>query len=155
MDNKVVKIILAILLPPAAAYLQVGLTTHFWINLALTLLGGIPGTFHHLYFSGTPVSITAIGATFSALEVVPLVLIGKEALDTLRVQRRAAWMERYRWPLRFFLGVTFWNLVGAGLFGFLINPISCYYCFSRSGELQCVVAEVIIRMDVVALREIR
>src|SRR5262249_37244675 len=38
------------------------------------------------------------------------------------------WMERYRWPVRFFVGVAFWNLVGAGLFGFLINPpIALYY----------------------------
>jgi nitric oxide reductase subunit B len=103
-------------------------TRAFLASTTIFLLGGIPGTFHHLYFSGTPVSVTAIGAMFSALEVVPLVLIGKEALDTLRVQRRAAWMDRYRWPLRFFVGVAFWNLVGAGLFGFLINPpIALYY----------------------------
>jgi nitric oxide reductase subunit B len=103
-------------------------TRAFLASTTIFLLGGIPGTFHHLYFSGTPVSITAIGAMFSALEVVPLVLIGKEALDTMRVQRRASWMDRYRWPLRFFLGVAFWNLVGAGLFGFLINPpIALYF----------------------------
>ena len=35
---------------------------------------------------------------------------------------------RYRWPIMFFLAVSFWNLVGAGLFGFLINPpLSLYY----------------------------
>ena len=95
---------------------------------ALFLLGGIPGTFHHLYFSGTPTSIMAIGATFSALEVVPLVLIGLEAFHTYRLQHAASWMRRYRWPLRFFVGVAFWNLVGAGLFGFMINPpIALYY----------------------------
>ncbi|MEZ4650079.1 MAG: nitric-oxide reductase large subunit [Candidatus Eisenbacteria bacterium] len=95
---------------------------------ALFLLGGIPGTFHHLYFSGTPTPIMAIGATFSALEVVPLVLIGLEAFETYRMQHAAPWMRRYRWPIRFFLGVAFWNLVGAGLFGFLINPpIALYY----------------------------
>jgi nitric oxide reductase subunit B len=92
------------------------------------LVGGIPGTFHHLYFSGTPVSIMAIGATFSALEVVPLALIGFEAWDTYKVSRGATWMTTYRWPVRFFLGVAFWNLVGAGIFGFLINPpIALYY----------------------------
>ncbi|MCA9750906.1 MAG: cbb3-type cytochrome c oxidase subunit I, partial [Gemmatimonadetes bacterium] len=95
---------------------------------ALFLLGGIPGTFHHLYFSGTPTPIMAIGATFSALEVVPLVLIGIEAFQTYRLQRAAPWMQRYRWPIRFFVGVAFWNLVGAGLFGFLINPpLALYY----------------------------
>jgi nitric oxide reductase subunit B len=92
------------------------------------LLGGIPGTFHHLYFSGTPISITAIGSVFSALEVVPLVLIGREAMETLRMRRRTPWMARYRWPLTFFVAVAFWNLVGAGLFGFLINPpIALYF----------------------------
>ncbi|MCA9728341.1 MAG: cbb3-type cytochrome c oxidase subunit I, partial [Candidatus Eisenbacteria bacterium] len=95
---------------------------------AIFLIGGIPGTFHHLYFSGTPTPIMAIGATFSALEVVPLVLIGMEAFQTYRMQRLSPWMGRYRWPLRFFLGVAFWNLVGAGLFGFLINPpLALYY----------------------------
>ena len=95
---------------------------------ALFLLGGIPGTFHHLYFSGTPTSIMAIGATFSALEVVPLVLIGLEAFQTSRMQTAAPWMRRHRWPIRFFVGTAFWNLVGAGLFGFLINPpIALYY----------------------------
>ncbi|MEZ6037883.1 MAG: nitric-oxide reductase large subunit [Planctomycetota bacterium] len=102
-------------------------TRGFLASTALFLLGGIPGTFHHLYFSGTPVSVTAIGATFSALEVVPLVLIGREALETLRAGRAADWMAKYRWPLRCFVGVAFWNLVGAGLFGFLINPPIALY----------------------------
>jgi len=95
---------------------------------AIFLVGGIPGTFHHLYFSGTPVSIMAVGATFSALEVVPLALIGFEAWDTFRLSKRAEWMRKYRMPIRFFLGVAFWNLVGAGLFGFMINPpIALYF----------------------------
>ncbi|HEX5957993.1 MAG TPA: nitric-oxide reductase large subunit, partial [Hyphomicrobiaceae bacterium] len=95
---------------------------------ALFLFAGIPGTFHHLYFSGTPTSIMAVGAAFSALEVVPLVLIGLEAFNTYRMQHATPWMQRYRWPIRFLVGVAFWNLVGAGLFGFLINPpIALYY----------------------------
>ena len=95
---------------------------------ALFLFAGIPGTFHHLYFSGTPTSIMAIGASFSALEVVPLVLIGIEAFQTSRMQTAAPWMRKYRWPIRFFVGVAFWNLVGAGVFGFLINPpLALYY----------------------------
>ena len=95
---------------------------------ALFLFGGIPGTFHHLYFSGTPTPIMAIGATFSALEVIPLVLLGFEAFATWRKQHAAPWMLRYRWPIVFFVGVAFWNFVGAGLFGFLINPpLALYY----------------------------
>ncbi len=70
----------------------------------------------------------AIGASFSALEVVPLVLVGFEAFATLRAGRAAAWTRRYRWPINFFVGVAFWNFVGAGLFGFMINPpIALYY----------------------------
>ena len=95
---------------------------------AIYLVGGIPGTFHHLYFSGTPISVMAVGASFSALEVVPLALIGYEAYETHEKLEMAAWMEKYRWPIKFFMGVAFWNLVGAGIFGFLINPpISLYY----------------------------
>jgi len=96
-------------------------------STAIFLAAGIPGTFHHLYFTGTPVSVTAIGATFSALEVVPLVLIGFEAAKTARMVDRAPWMDELRWPIQFFVGVAFWNLVGAGLFGFLINPPAALY----------------------------
>jgi uncharacterized membrane protein YqaE (UPF0057 family) len=42
----ILKIIFAFLLPPVTAWLQVGITTHFWISIALTLLGGIPGILH-------------------------------------------------------------------------------------------------------------
>jgi len=95
---------------------------------AIFLLGGIPGTFHHLYFSGTPVSIMAIGSVFSALEVVPLVLIGHEAWKNRQLGLAAPWAATYRWPIACFLAVAFWNLVGAGVFGFLINPpIALYY----------------------------
>jgi len=46
---KIVKIILAILLPPVAAFMQVGLTTHFWINIILTLCFAFPGMIHALW----------------------------------------------------------------------------------------------------------
>jgi nitric oxide reductase subunit B len=92
------------------------------------LTGGILGTLHHLYFSGTTEGVIAIGAMMSALEVVPLVLLGFEAVDTYRQRRAVAWMRAYHWPVMFFVAVAFWNLVGAGLFGFIINPpISLYY----------------------------
>lgn len=92
------------------------------------LFGGIIGTFHHLYFSGTPTSVMALGATFSALEVVPLVLVGFEAYHNLTLSRAAEWIRAYKWPIYCFVAVAFWNLVGAGIFGFLINPpIALYY----------------------------
>jgi uncharacterized membrane protein YqaE (UPF0057 family) len=46
---KVVKIILAIILPPVAAFMQVGLSTHFWINLILSLCFVVPGIIHALW----------------------------------------------------------------------------------------------------------
>ncbi|HWQ36680.1 MAG TPA: nitric-oxide reductase large subunit [Blastocatellia bacterium] len=92
------------------------------------LSGGIIGTFHHLYFSGTPNVVLALGATFSALEVVPLVLIGFEAWENIRLARARNWLTACRWPIWFFVSVAFWNFVGAGLFGFLINPpIALYF----------------------------
>src|SRR5262249_55789299 len=88
----------------------------------LYLAGGIIGTNHHLYFSGTPTAALAWGATLSALEVVPLVLIGYQAMKDLKISRRTEWARKYRWPIYFFIAVGFWNLVGAGIFGFMINP---------------------------------
>lgn len=43
------RIVLAIFLPPVAAFLTVGIGLHFWINILLTLLGGIPGMVHALW----------------------------------------------------------------------------------------------------------
>jgi nitric oxide reductase subunit B len=95
------------------------------------LSGGIIGTFHHLYFSGANATVIALGAVFSALEVVPLVLIGFEAWENIRLARRrdhANWVSAYKWPIYFFVAVAFWNFVGAGVFGFLINPpVALYY----------------------------
>ena len=92
------------------------------------MAGGVLGTLHHLYFAGTPTAVLALGASFSALEVVPLAYIGFEAYHTFKLGRATPWMERYRWPIMFFTAVAFWNLVGAGLFGFLINPpLPLYY----------------------------
>jgi nitric oxide reductase subunit B len=97
-------------------------------STVIFLSGGIIGTFHHLYFAGTQTPILALGATFSALEVVPLVLIGSEAWQNIRLSRAKAWLVTYRWPIYFFVAVAFWNFVGAGLLGFLINPpIALYY----------------------------
>ncbi|CDM24864.1 nitric-oxide reductase large subunit [Castellaniella defragrans] len=97
-------------------------------SAVLFMLGGTPGTLHHLYFSGTTTPIMAIAASFSALEVVPLVVLGYEAWENWRLKDRAPWMENLRWPLKFFVAVAFWNMLGAGVFGFMVNPpIALYY----------------------------
>ncbi|SFE01666.1 nitric-oxide reductase large subunit [Thermophagus xiamenensis] len=103
-------------------------TTTVLFSTIIFLTGGILGTFHHLYFTGTPVAVMALGASFSALEVVPLVLMGYEAYHNLGIARAREWVKTYRWPIYFFVAVAFWNFLGAGIFGFLINPpIALYY----------------------------
>ncbi|HVN48377.1 MAG TPA: nitric-oxide reductase large subunit [Bacteroidota bacterium] len=98
------------------------------LSSTVYLSGGIIGTLHHLYFSGTPTPILAFGAVFSALEVVPLVLAGFEAWENIKLSRAAEWIKNYKWPIYFFISVAFWNMIGAGLFGFMINPpIALYY----------------------------
>jgi len=98
------------------------------LSATIFLSGGIIGTCHHLYFSGTPMVALAWGSVFSALEVVPLTLVAYSALDDLRRGKLTSWARRYQWPIYFFVAVAFWNMVGAGLFGFMINPpIALYY----------------------------
>ncbi|MDT7526001.1 MULTISPECIES: nitric-oxide reductase large subunit [Idiomarinaceae] len=103
-------------------------TTATLASASLFMLGGVPGTFHHLYFAGTTTPVMAVGATFSALEVVPLIVLGYEAWENWSLQRKAEWMQRIKWPLMCFVAVAFWNMLGAGVLGFMINPpISLYY----------------------------
>src|SRR4051812_33341138 len=98
------------------------------LSSTIFLAGGIIGTLHHLYFSGTPTFVLGLGSVFSALEVVPLLFVGFEAWQNLQLSKARLWVRHYRWPIYFFVAVAFWNLVGAGLFGFMINPpIALYY----------------------------
>lgn len=102
--------------------------TTVYLVVTLYLGSGIIGTFHHVYWAGTPAPIMALGGVFSALEVVPLTLLGLEVARNMRVIETAGPKYEYRWPLYFFIAVAFWNLVGAGVFGFLLNPpIVLYY----------------------------
>lgn len=96
-------------------------------SCTLFLFGGIIGTMHHLYFTGTPTGVLALGAVFSALEVIPLTLVGAEAAENLKLSEARPWLRPFRWPILFFVCVSFWNLLGAGVFGFLINPPAALY----------------------------
>ena len=103
-------------------------TTSVLFSTIIFLSGGILGTFHHLYFSATPTGVLALGATFSALEIVPLVLIGMEAYHNYKLSKATKWIEDYKWPIYCFIAMCFWNFLGAGIFGFAINPpIALYY----------------------------
>ena len=118
----------------ALIFTRLGLIRASTANTAIVLetivflFGGILGTLHHLYFTGTPTSVIAVGAMFSALEVVPLALVGLEGYRNYQRSHSAPWLEAYRWPIYCFIAVGFWNTVGAGLLGFAINPpIALYY----------------------------
>jgi len=103
-------------------------TQNVLLATIIFMSGGIIGTFHHLYFTGTPKAVMALGATFSALEVVPLTLIGYEAYHNYKVSKSTKWIVDYKWPIYFMIAVAFWNFLGAGIFGFIINPpIALYY----------------------------
>lgn len=45
----IVKILFALFLPPIGAFLQVGVSMHLFLNILLTLLGGLPGVVHALW----------------------------------------------------------------------------------------------------------
>jgi len=103
-----------------------------FLDVILYSAGGVLGTMHHLYFSGTPVEHMALGAFFSALEVIPLTFLTVEAWTFLqlgsRQQTRSSAPFPHRWAVMFLVAVGFWNFVGAGVFGFLINlPIVSYF----------------------------
>ncbi len=98
------------------------------LTAIIYLTGGVIGTCHHLYFSGTPTVALAFGSVFSALEVVPLILISFAAVEDLSMTKKSEWVRFYKWPIYFFVAVAFWNFLGAGIFGFMINPpIALYY----------------------------
>jgi nitric oxide reductase subunit B len=112
-------------------------TRLIYLDVILYSVGGVVGTMHHLYFSGAPAIHMAFGAFFSAMEVIPLVLLTYEAWRFMRLGGARPGEsvintsdERFphRWAVMFLVAVGFWNFVGAGIFGFLINlPIVSYW----------------------------
>jgi nitric oxide reductase subunit B len=110
---------------------RVALTVIF-LDILLYSAGGVIGTMHHLYFSGEPAEHMALGAVFSAAEVIPLTFLTVEAWSFLqlgaRQESRSQTPFPHRWAVMFLVAVGFWNFLGAGIFGFLINlPIVSYY----------------------------
>jgi nitric oxide reductase subunit B len=110
---------------------RIALTVIF-LDIVLYSAGGVIGTMHHLYFSGEPAEHMALGAFFSAAEVIPLTFLTVEAWSFLQLgaaqQSRSEMPFPHRWAVMFLVAVGFWNFLGAGIFGFLINlPIVSYY----------------------------
>ncbi len=95
------------------------------LSMGLFLGSGVIGTFHHLYYTGSPALVSALGSVFSALEIVPLTIVGYEIVQSLRAGRALG--SGYEWPFKYFAAVCFWNFLGAGIFGLLINPPSVLY----------------------------
>ncbi|MDQ2700964.1 MAG: cbb3-type cytochrome c oxidase subunit I, partial [Actinomycetota bacterium] len=102
------------------------------LDIALYSIGGVVGTMHHLYFSGTPAEHMALGAFFSAAEVIPLTFLTVEAWSFLQLgsdqEGKSKTPFPHRWAVLFLVSVGFWNFLGAGVFGFLVNlPIVSYF----------------------------
>ena len=101
-----------------------------YLDVLLYSVGGVIGTMHHLYFSGEPAIHMALGAFFSAAEVIPLTFLTLEAWSFLQLgaQQQSGTRFPHYWSVMFLASVGFWNFLGAGIFGFLINlPIVSYY----------------------------
>ena len=124
----------------ALTFYQLGLSRRnvalrvIYLDAILYFLGGLMGTGHHWYFTGQSNFNMALSALFSALEVVPLTLLTLDAWDFVRTTRGdrdaagKAVVIPHKWTFYFLMAVGFWNFVGAGMLGFLINlPIVSYY----------------------------
>ncbi len=108
-----------------------------YLDIILYSVGGVIGTMHHVYFNGAPSEHMAFGAFFSAMEVIPLMLLTFEAWRFMQLGRdrnqecalcTPAGEFPHKWAVMFLIAVGFWNFLGAGVFGFLINlPIVSYY----------------------------
>jgi len=106
--------------------------TMIYLDILLYSAGGVIGTMHHVYFSGEPSIHMALGAFFSAAEVIPLTFLTLEAWSFLQLgaaqENRSASQFPHYSAVMFLASVGFWNFLGAGIFGFLINlPIVSYY----------------------------
>lgn len=104
-----------------------------YLDAILYSVGGVVGTMHHFYFSGGPALHMALGAFFSAAEVIPLTFLTVEAWTFLHLGARqevtgGVGQFPHRWAVLYLVAVGFWNFLGAGVFGFLINlPMVSYY----------------------------
>jgi nitric oxide reductase subunit B len=100
-----------------------------YLDIILIFGGGLIGTGHHWYFTGQSQLNMALSSAFSALEVVPLTLLTLDAWGFVRVTRVETGAPiRHQWTAFFLMAVGFWNFIGAGVFGFLINmPIISYF----------------------------
>jgi nitric oxide reductase subunit B len=99
-----------------------------YFTAALTFISGIIGTAHHYYWYGGAAFWVGWGAIFSSMEPVPLITLVVRGLMEYRDIRKEGKEFNYKWPMYFLVAASFWNFLGAGIFGFLINlPIINFY----------------------------
>ncbi len=99
-----------------------------YLTAIVVFLSGIIGTAHHYFWYGGPALWLALGAVFSSMEPVPLILLVTRAWMEYSSIRKKGQTFAYRWPFYFLVASSFWNFLGAGVFGFVINlPIVNYY----------------------------
>jgi nitric oxide reductase subunit B len=99
-----------------------------YFTAAITFLSGIIGTAHHYFWYGGPSFWVGLGAVFSSMEPVPLMLLVVRGLKEYQSIRKEGQAFSYKWPMYFLVAASFWNFLGAGVFGFVINlPIVNYY----------------------------
>jgi nitric oxide reductase subunit B len=85
-----------------------------------------------VYCPSEPAVHMALGAFLSAAEVIPLTFLTLEAWSFLQLGAHQGAQGGapfpHFWAVMFLASVGFWNFLGAGIFGFLINlPIISYY----------------------------
>jgi nitric oxide reductase subunit B len=99
-----------------------------YLTAILVFASGIIGTAHHYFWYGGPTYWIALGSVFSSLEPIPLITLVVRAWMEYKGIRDAGITFPYRWPLFFLVASSFWNFLGAGVFGFMINlPAVNYY----------------------------
>ncbi len=99
-----------------------------YFTAAIVFLSGIIGTAHHYFWYGGPSYWLALGSVFSSMEPVPPFGLVVRGLMEFRAIRKEGKEFPYKWPLFFLVASSFWNFLGAGVFGFLINlPVVNYY----------------------------
>ncbi|MBT2641991.1 nitric-oxide reductase large subunit [Bacillus sp. ISL-41] len=92
-----------------------------YFQLILLMGAGVIGIGHHYYYNGSSEVWIALGSVFSALEVIPLTLLILEAYEQYKMMRDGGVDFPYKGTFWFLISVAIWNLVGAGVLGFLIN----------------------------------
>ncbi|MCI0539518.1 MAG: cbb3-type cytochrome c oxidase subunit I [Verrucomicrobiales bacterium] len=109
-----------------------------YFGAVLFLGSGLIGISHNFYWNAKSIETIALGGVLSSLQIAPLVLLTvgawkfrnmpESTLYQLRQQQGGQATFGLTEAFLFLIGVNFWNFLGAGVLGFMINlPIVNYY----------------------------